>query len=64
MFGMVGALNSGSVLSAPLFDSTAQPDTIASAQKAPNNVAVDEWYVYWTNHGVNGEAGQVMRANK
>jgi len=38
--------------------------TIAADQNAPNNVAVDGTNVYWTNHGINGLPGQVMKAPK
>jgi hypothetical protein len=64
MVGGGNPLNSGSVQSAPLAGGSAPPGVVASAQNGPNNVAVDATYVYWTNHGVNGQPGQVMRANK
>jgi hypothetical protein len=39
--------------------------TIASGQSVPWAVAVDDRYVYWTNHGgINGGPGQVMMAPK
>ncbi|HSY25157.1 MAG TPA: hypothetical protein VK841_23690 [Polyangiaceae bacterium] len=63
--GSGNPLNSGSVVSASLAGGGGSPaGAIASGQNGPNNVAVDALHVYWTNHGVNGQPGQVMRANK
>jgi hypothetical protein len=55
-------LSSGGVVRFPL-DGGAYA-TIAADQNAPNNVAVDGTNVYWTNHGINGLPGQVMKAPK
>jgi hypothetical protein len=55
-------LKSGAILRFPLDGGAYAP--VATGQNGPNNVTVDGTSVYWTNHGINGLPGQVMKAPK